>query len=77
MQFSVHFTLADNTNVMLYGTFKPPVDRGEGNYGQYIVDDGYVAVRDPMQIAIADGIEGPSLDAIVGKALARVGRTRW
>jgi len=65
------------TSVYLTGSFDPPAARGEGRYGHFVVDHGHVVARDPFQIALADGIEGPSIDAIVGRALARVGRARW
>ena len=76
MRFRMVFNL-DDTSVDLTGTYHPPDTRGEGEYGRFSVDHGHVAARDPFQVATADGIEGHSIDAIVGRAMARVGRATW
>lgn len=76
MQFRAVINLAD-TSVYLSGTYDPPSTRGEGEYGTFRVEHGHAVTREPFTIALADGIEGPSLDAIVGRATARVGRATW
>lgn len=76
MQFRVVFNM-DETSVYLTGRYDPPRTKGEGEYGHFTVEHGHVAARAPFQIAIADGIEGPSIDAVVGKTMARVGRAAW
>lgn len=76
MTFRAVINLAD-TSVYLTGSYDPPKTRGEGEYGTFRVDHGHAVTRDPFTVAIADGIEGASIDAIVGRAMARIGRATW
>ena len=76
MRFKVGFE-TETCTVALEGEYTPPRIHQEGWYGHFQVERGTVVTRDPLQLAIADGIDGHSLDAVVGRAMARVGRATW